>query len=367
MLVSVVIPAVSWDELLEHTLGTLSAQVLPRGVELETTVALAGRPPDVLPPHTRVVPNPGRSIPLGLNRAIAASRGDVVVRVDARCDLAPDHVARVIDVLADETVGAVGSAQLVLDRGIFGSAYAVAFNSPLLGPSTYRYGRRSGLVDSAYLGAWRRSELDALGGFDTRLRRNQDNELADRVRGLGLGVWYDASSVVGYRSTRGLRATMAHHGDFGAWRMVQHGHGQRALTTRHVAALAVVAAGGSLGIAAVASSRTRSLALGVGLFTYTAAALGATFSARRLRRCRPDIPEPALNPLGAALAPGIAMAINGAWVAGMVRGAIRSASNRPTDGQATSLPFVDDVGLRTDSNTSSQASSTTGHEDASAT
>ena len=41
------------------------------------------------------------------------------------------------------------------------------------------------------------SDLLELGGFDPRLIRNQDNELADRVRSSGRTVFYDAELVVG--------------------------------------------------------------------------------------------------------------------------------------------------------------------------
>ena len=49
-------------------------------------------------------------------------RGSIVIRVDARCQLQPDHVSRIIDRLGDPAIGSVGGAALVLDRGVFGSA-----------------------------------------------------------------------------------------------------------------------------------------------------------------------------------------------------------------------------------------------------
>ncbi len=360
MLVSVVIPALEWDQHLEHTLATVADQALPDGVTLETTVALAGRPPADLPARTRVIPNPGRSIPEALNRAVAASTGEVIVRVDARCDLPADHVARIVATLADERIGCVGGAQLVLDRGRFGSAYAVAFNSALLGPSAYRYRRTSGPIDSAYLGAWRRDDLERLGGFDVRLLRNQDNELADRVRRAGFTVWYDADLVVGYWNSRGLRATMAHHREFGAWRRLQRGHGQRALTPRHVGALAALATAGFGTVATLGSARGRRVIAGVGLVAYGAAGIAAHASAARLRGARPDLEGPALDPVGVALAPAAATAINASWLVGLVTGRGRSTIVARDAGQAVQPePSMA-------SKTATQESSTRGHDDASA-
>lgn len=317
------VPARSWDHHLERTLETLARLRLPPEVEVEVVVGLAGAPPAAAPAGVRVVPNPSGTIPDALNLAIAASRGEVVVRVDARCEVAPDHVARVLAVLDDPTIGCVGGAQLVLDRGVFGSAYAIAFNSALLGPSPYRYSRRSGPTDTAYLGAWRRADLLAVGGFDPRLLRNQDNELADRIRGSGKVVWYDADLVVGYHNARSLVGALAHHRDFGLWRMLQSGDGQRGFTRTHVAAVAAVAAATAGGVAALASPRTRPLVVGLGCVGYALAATAARRTAGRLRRARPDIAGPDFHPLGVLAAPAVAVLVDAAWGAGVAQGIVR--------------------------------------------
>lgn len=331
MLVSIVIPARECDSFLEATLATVAAQDLPDGIEVEAVIGLAGPAPAEVPPRVRVVANPSGTIPDALNLAVAASHGEVIIRADARCHLSPHHVARVLRALEDPEVGCVGGAPLVLDRGLFGSAYAVAFNSPLLGPSTYRYGRRSGPVTTAYLGAWRREDLVALGGFDRRLLRNQDNELADRVRAAGKTVLYDANLVVGYHNARGLTAAMGHHRDFGLWRMIQAGHGQRGLTRTHVLAVASVLSVAVTAVPAMRSPRGRASILGAGAAAYAAAAVGARWSAGRLRRARPDIEGPELHPVGVALAPAVAVLIDGAWGIGLVQGFLRSRRATPVD------------------------------------
>lgn len=322
MLVSVIIPARRWDAFLQTTLATLERQDLPVGVSTEKVVALAEETPSGAAVGVRVVHNPSGTIPDGLNLAIAASSGDVVVRVDSRCDLQPDHVRRIVERLSDDATGCVGGAALVLDRGLFGSTYAVAFNSVLLGPSKYRYSRRSGPADTAYLGAWRRADLEALGGFNPQLIRNQDNDLADRIRDAGGIVWYDAGLVVGYHNARDLRGALAHHHEFGMWRMFQRGQGSRTLTKRHIGSLGVLASAAIVVGSSLARRTSRPYVLGAGVFAYAAAGAYAWRSATRLRRCRPDIPEAALHPLSPVLAPALAAMLNGAWLAGLLRGAL---------------------------------------------
>jgi len=328
VLVSIVIPAREWDAFLEGTLASVACQVLGPDVDVEVIVALGGVAPDTVPNGVRVVANPTGTIPDGLNLAIAASAGDVVIRVDARCVVQPDHVARVLARLDDAEIGCIGGAALTLDRGLFGSAYAVAFNSPLLGPTIYRYRRTSGTADAAYLGAWRRTDLDALGGFDSRMIRNQDNELADRVRASGKTVWYDADLVVGYFNARDFASALAHHHEFGLWRMVQRQQGQRAFTSRHVAAVGAAALMAGAGGAVFAGRRTRPFAVVGAATVYAAAGAYAWRSARLLRRARPDIDGPDFHPLAPVLAPAVATAVNGAWLAGVARGAWRHSRGR---------------------------------------
>ena len=325
MLVSVVIPARDWDEFLEQTVASILRCEVPPGVDLEVIVALGGPHPAETPTGVRVVANPSGTIPDGLNLAIAASAGEVVVRIDSRCNVQSDHITRVLDRLADPNVGCVGGAALPLARGLFGSAYSIAFNSPLPGPTVYRYRRTSGPTDSAYLGAWRRKDLDALGGFDPRMIRNQDNELADRVRTSGKVVFYDADLVVGYHNARNFGGAMAHHHEFGLWRMVQRDQGQRAFTPRHVAAVGVAGLGATVCAGLLAARRTRPYAVAGAVAGYGAAGVFAWRSASRLRRARPDIDGPPFHPLAPVIAPAVAAALDGAWLAGVLRGAFRRA------------------------------------------
>lgn len=326
--VSIVIPASRWDHHLEATLRSVGSQELPDDVRLEVLVALADARPSDPPSDVVLVENPAGSIPAGLNRAIAASSGNVVVRVDARCNISPTHVSRILDALGDPSVGCVGGAALVLDRGLFGSTYALAFNSVLLGPTVYRYRRTSGVVDTAYLGAWRRADLESLGGFDERLLRNQDNELSDRVRASGMKVWYDADLVVGYTNGRGLLASIRHHHDFGLWRTRQQGQGQSALTMRHKLALSALFATSVGFVRLVASPESRSVAWKLVAATYVSASMTATVSATRLRNARQDLSVERFHPAAPLLAPALAGALNAGWLAGLVRGIVGSRRAR---------------------------------------
>ncbi|MEO6628519.1 MAG: glycosyltransferase [Aquihabitans sp.] len=319
VLVSVVIPAVQADRFLRSTLASIRSQDLPPETDVEIVVALK-EPTDAELGGAMTVANPSGSIPAGLNAALAASTGSIVLRCDSRCDLPPDYITRCLDHLSNPTIGMVGGAPLVIDDGLVGGAYGIAFNSPLLGPSRHRYSRVSGPIESPYLGAWRREVLVELGAWDERLLRNQDNELADRVQAAGLTVWYDHTLVVGYVAGRPLEGILRHHHGFGRWRMAQRSLEQTALTPRHRAAVGGLVAGGA-GAALTARRLPPRALLALGAATYGAAVAVGSVTSARLQSARPDLhihPQP----VSRLLAPALAAAINGAWALGLIRGLI---------------------------------------------
>lgn len=199
--VSVIIAARNAGETLGACLDALLAGGRPAG-GLE--ILVAGSPGDAVTkavalaaPRRRAdcpirwVDNPAGSTPAGLNAALAAARGAVILRMDAHALPAPDYVAACLAAL--ETTGAwcVGGGLSGRGATAWGRAVALAWTLPLgAGDAAFRRGG-AGSVDTVYLGAWPRAVLDRLGGFDEALERNQDYELALRIRAAGGTVWLD--------------------------------------------------------------------------------------------------------------------------------------------------------------------------------
>jgi len=167
----------------------------------------------------RVVPNPAGVTPAGLNAAIAATTGDVVVRVDGHARLSPGYIARAVRTL--ERTGAVNVGGVQRAEGVtpLEQAIAVAMTSPLgAGGARFHIGGAEGPVDTVYLGVFRRSALEAVGGFDESLVRNQDYELNIRLRRAGGVVWFDPVLWVSYRPRPTLAALARQYAEYGAWK-----------------------------------------------------------------------------------------------------------------------------------------------------
>jgi succinoglycan biosynthesis protein ExoA len=192
-------------------------------------------------PRVRLVDNPGRVTPAGLNAAIAGSSGEVVVRCDAHAVLPPGYVAAAVATL--EMTGAVnvGGVQHAVGDHFTGRAIALAMTSPIgVGDARFHYGGEAGPVDTVYLGVFRRAALDQVGGFDEGLVRNQDYELNYRLRQAGGTVWFDPDLKVDYRPRASLGSLWRQYFDYGKGKRVMLRLHPRSLRWRQLAPPALV-------------------------------------------------------------------------------------------------------------------------------
>jgi succinoglycan biosynthesis protein ExoA len=168
-----------------------------------------------------VVDNPQGGTPGGLNRAIAAATGEVIARVDAHAELQPGYLRRAVVTLRETGAVNVGGVQRAVGTTPMQRAIAAAMSSRFgTGDARFHYGGDAGATDTVYLGVFDRMALDAVGGFDERLQRNQDYELNWRLREAGGTVWFDPQLEVVYRPRSDLRALGRQYWSYGRWKRV---------------------------------------------------------------------------------------------------------------------------------------------------
>lgn len=203
--------------------------------------------------RVRLVDNPQRRTPSALNRAIAASSGEVIVRCDANAELPQGYVARAVDRLLATGAANVGGIQRAVGTTTMGRAVAMAMSSPLgVGDARFRYGGRPGPVDTVYLGVFRRTAIERVGLFDETLARNQDYELNYRLRTAGETVWFDPDLEVRYLPRQTLRRLARQYFDYGAGKLRMLRRFPGSLRWRQLAPPALVAglAGSAVAVAA---------------------------------------------------------------------------------------------------------------------
>ncbi|WP_119153753.1 glycosyltransferase family 2 protein [Caldimonas tepidiphila] len=243
-LVSVIVPCRNERAHIGAFCASAAAQALPPGWALEVLVAdglsddgtrealqeLAARDA-----RLRIIDNPGRIVSSGLNRALAAARGEVIVRMDVHTTYAADYVAQCLAALERSGADNVGGPWHAVGDTPTQRAVAAAFQSRwLAGGARSRDLAYEGPVDTVYLGCWPRASLERFGGFDETLVRNQDDEHNLRITRGGGRVWQSAAIRSSYRPRGRVAQVFRQYLQYGYWKpFVMRKHGQPA-ALRHL-------------------------------------------------------------------------------------------------------------------------------------
>jgi succinoglycan biosynthesis protein ExoA len=225
--VSVVMPVRDEERHLARAVARVLAQEYPG--ELEVLMAVApsrdrtGQIAERLAeedPRVRVVANPAGRTPHGLNAAIAASRFDVVIRVDGHGELTPGYLRTAVELLQRTGAANVGGIMDAQGETPFEQAVAVAYTSRLgLGGSAFHLTTsREQEAETVFLGSFRKAALLEVGGYDETLHRAQDWELNYRLRRAGHTIWFSPAMRVTYRPRSTLRALARQFYETGRWR-----------------------------------------------------------------------------------------------------------------------------------------------------
>ena len=229
MRVSLITPCRNEAPYIEGFLDSALSQALPAGWAMELIVA-DGTSDDgtrerlqaraAADARLQVVDNPAGHTAGGLNRALRAATGDVVVRLDVHTTYAEDYVQRCVEALDASGATCVGGPWRPWVGEGRATAIALAWASPFgSGGAPSRRVEHRGPVDTVYLGAWRRAELLRLGGFDEALLRTEDDDLSLRiVRGGGV-VWQEPAIRSWYRPRGTFTALAAQMYQYGYWKV----------------------------------------------------------------------------------------------------------------------------------------------------
>jgi succinoglycan biosynthesis protein ExoA len=186
-----------------------------------------------LDPRLRVIENPERITPVALNRAIAASRGEIIVRFDAHAAMPPDYLRRSVELLTSSGADNVGGVIRTLPQS------TGPFAGPSSGPIVLALGSRFGVGDSQFRthaghagprpadtvfgGAWKRGLFTRLGGFNEKLVRGQDMEFNLRLRRAGGTILLDPAIVCDYYARADLASFLTHNFSNGLWAVLPFG------------------------------------------------------------------------------------------------------------------------------------------------
>jgi len=203
-----------------------------------------------------LVDNPGRIVPTGMNRAIAAAAGEMIVRVDGHTIISGDYVTRCVETLLRTGAEGVGGTMTPIAEGVFSGAVALATSTPFgVGNSAFHYATAERDSDSVYLGAYPKSVFARFGGYDEAMVRNQDDELNYRIRSLGGRIVLNPAIHSSYHPRASLSGLFSQYFQYGWWKVRVMTRVPTMISPRHFApSLFVIGLAGGLALAAVRAS-----------------------------------------------------------------------------------------------------------------
>jgi glycosyltransferase involved in cell wall biosynthesis len=184
-------------------------------------------------PRLRVLRNPRRIVPSSLNLAIREARGEVIVRVDAHTEIAPDYVRVGAEILARTGADNVGGPMVKIGGGAVGDAIAGAMSSRFGIGSYFQFGTAERESDTVYMGMWPRRVFEKVGLFDEELVRNQDDELSYRIRKAGGRILVSPAMRSRYQNRQSWRKLVRQFYEYGLWKTRVLQKHPRQMSIRH--------------------------------------------------------------------------------------------------------------------------------------
>lgn len=202
--VSVVMPIYNEEKYIENCIDSLLRQdydkdkmewIFVDGMSNDNTKELLKKYKKKYPELIVILENPDKTVPYAMNKGIKSSKGKYIIRLDAHAEYAENYIGKCVGYLENMDIDNVGGILETKGRGKKGKIIAKMLSSKFgVGNSRFRTSSKSEFVDTVPFGAFKREVFDKYGLYDTRLTRNQDNELNYRIRKNG-GKIYLANDI----------------------------------------------------------------------------------------------------------------------------------------------------------------------------
>jgi len=251
--VSIVIPCRNEENAISGVLESLLAQDYPKermeiifvdGASTDRTRAVISRYLELHAPRIVLLDNPDRTAPVGFNKGISRSRGDVIFTMGAHSRYSPDYLSGVVAALCETGADAVGSVAITRpgrDTRV-GRAIAACLSAGFgVGNSVMRTGTaRRREADTASCPGYRRRAFERYGTFNEQMVRNQDIEFNLRLRRAGGRILVDPSVMTFYTCRSRLPELAKNSFENGYWVVRGLRLSRTPCAPRHLVPLALV-------------------------------------------------------------------------------------------------------------------------------
>jgi succinoglycan biosynthesis protein ExoA len=168
-----------------------------------------------------VVENIHRNIPSGLNRALEAAQGKYVLRLDAHSIPSGEYIQKCVEGLEQglgDNIGGIWKIHPGAETWMAKAIAAAAAHPLAAGDAKYRIGGSAQEVDTVPFGAYRKGQIDQIGGYNEDLHSNEDYELNVRLKQMGGKIWMDPTISSIYFARATLRDLAKQYWRYGYWK-----------------------------------------------------------------------------------------------------------------------------------------------------
>lgn len=172
-------------------------------------------------PNLHLLDNPGQIVPISMNLAYKIASGDIIVRIDGHCVIAPSYVSNCIKHLKGLDADGVGGPMQTIGETPLSETIAVAMSSVFgVGNSFFRTIQgKTMYVDSIPFPAYTREIIAKVGFYDEEMVRNQDDEYNYRIREAGGKLLLAADIQSKYYSRGSLGKLWKQYYQYGYWKV----------------------------------------------------------------------------------------------------------------------------------------------------
>ena len=229
-IVSVVMPVYNEEKYIDKCIESLLKQDYPLdkmewifvdGCSTDNTVIILNEYKEKYPNLLKILNNPQKIVPYGMNIGISKSCGKYIIRLDAHADYSPDYISKCVYYLENTDAENVGGVAETKSKSFMGSVIAKMLSSKFgVGNSQFRTNGESGYVDTVPFGAFKREVFEKYGGYDERLVRNQDNEMNFRIRKNGGKIYLANDIKFSYYCRDTVKGIMQMANKNGMWNII---------------------------------------------------------------------------------------------------------------------------------------------------
>lgn len=227
MTLSIICPTYNEERYIEQTLNSFLNQQI-NGFQLEILICdgmSSDRTRKIVGEYQqkhsniRLIDNPQRKTPFAFNAGLREASGEYVAILGAHTKYAEDYL--LVCLAQIESSGAIGCTGRVITRAASNNFQAklsewVMLSSFGVSTSSFR-AMKEGYVHSVNFPVFKKQPLLDLGGYDTKLERNQDNDMNQRLLDAGHKLYCTWKTLCYYRPPANLRNLFRYAYRSGFW------------------------------------------------------------------------------------------------------------------------------------------------------